>query len=435
MASSFHLLLLSFLLLFSSSSSEAKTSSQPRALILPVSKDSSSLQYLTRIHQRTPLRPITLTLDLGGKFLWLDCDRGYVSSSYRPARCGSSQCSLARSGGCGDCTPPARPGCNNDTCSVLPGNTVTQTGTMGELAEDTISIQTTDGFNPGRAVSVPRFLFSCGATFLLKGLAKGAKGMVGLGRTKMALPSQFASYFGFHKTFAVCLSSSARSNGVIFFGDSPYNLLPNVDASKSLVYTPLFINPVSTAPAYFEGEPSSEYFIHVKAIKINGKVVPLNTTLLSINADGIGGTKISTVNQYTIMETSIYKAVAKAFTKELRNITRVTPVAPFEECFNSKGIISTRVGPSVPSVDLVLQKESVYWRIFGANSVVQAKDDVLCLGFLDGGRDARTSIVIGGHQIEDNLLQFDLKKSRLGFSSSLLFARTTCSNFNFTSNA
>lgn len=44
-----------------------------------------------------------------------------------------------------------------------------------------------------------------------------------------------------------------------------------------------------------------------------------------------------------------------------------------------------------------------------------------------------SAIVIGGHQIEDNLLQFDLATSRLGFSSSLLFRQTTCANFNFTS--
>lgn len=45
------------------------------------------------------------------------------------------------------------------------------------------------------------------------------------------------------------------------------------------------------------------------------------------------------------------------------------------------------------------------------------------LGFLEGGVAPRTSIAVGGYQIEDNLLQFDLAASRLGFSSSLLFSR------------
>lgn len=220
----------------------------------------------------------------------------------------------------------------------------------------------------------------------------------------------------------------------MFFGDGPYVLLPKVDASQSLTYTPLITNPVSTASAYFQGEASVEYFIGVKSIKINGKAVPLNATLLSIDSQGYGGTKISTVHPYTVLETSIYKAVTQAFLKELSTITRVASVSPFGACFSSKDIGSTRVGPAVPPIDLVLQRQSVYWRVFGANSMVQVSDNVLCLGFVDGGVNPRTSIVIGGRQLEDNLLQFDLATSRLGFSSSLLSRQTTCSNFNFTSN-
>jgi hypothetical protein len=260
--------------------------------------------------------------------------------------------------------------------------------------------------------------------------------MAGFGRTKISLPSQFSAAFSLDRKFAICLTSSAsNAKGVVFFGDGPYVLLPGIDASKLLIYTPLILNPVSTASGYFEGEPSTDYFIGVKSIKINENVVPLNASLLSINREGYGGTKISTVNAYTVMETTIYNAVTDSFVRELAkaNVPRVASVAPFGACFNSKNIGSTRVGPAVPQIDLVLQSKNVYWRIFGANSMVQVKDDVLCLGFVDGGVNPRTSIVIGGHQLEDNLLQFDLAASRLGFSSSLLFRQTTCANFNFTS--
>lgn len=141
------------------------------------------------------------------------------------------------------------------------------------------------------------------------------------------------------------------------------------------------------------------------------------------------------MNPYTVLHTSIYKAILKAFSKALSGVPRVASVSPFGLCFNSTSLGSTRVGPAVPQIDLVLQNKDVFWRIFGANSMVQVSVDVLCLGFVDGGVDVRTSIVIGGHQIEDNLLQFDLARSRLGFSSSLLFQQTTCANFNFTLSA
>ncbi|CAN0886887.1 Probable aspartic proteinase GIP2 [Linum grandiflorum] len=417
---------------------QAQSSFRPKALVLPVSKDPSTLQYIAQINQRTPLVPVKLTVDLGGQYLWVDCEQGYVSSSYKPARCRSAQCSLANSKSCiTECYSSPKPGCNNNTCGLMPDNTVTRTGTSGDLGQDVLSIQSTDGSNPGRVAKVSNLLFTCGSTFLLEGLAKGVKGMAGLGRTKISIPSQFSAAFSFPRKFAICLSSSTNSKGVVFFGDGPYVLLPKKDdVSKSLIYTPLILNKVSTASAYFEGDASSDYFIGVSSIKISGNLtVPLNTTLLKINKEGYGGTKISTVQPYTVLETSIHKALTNAFARQLSKVPRVAAVAPFDLCFNSTAIGKTRVGPGVPPIDLVLQSSTVIWRIFGANSMVEVKKDVLCLGFVDGGVNPRTSIVIGGHQLEDNLLQFDLASSRLGFSSSLLFGQTTCANFNFTSKA
>ncbi|XP_027115748.1 probable aspartic proteinase GIP2 [Coffea arabica] len=415
-------------LFFLITSSTAKTSpSKPHALVLPLAKDASTGQYITHISRGTPSVPVKLTVDLGGRSLWVDCDQGYVSSSYKPAHCGSAQCSLADFHSCWDCFNGPKPGCNNNTCLLFPYNAVTQSSTIGELAQDVVSLQSTDGSNPGQIVSSSKALFACGSTSLLEGLANGVKGIAGLGRGKVGLPSQLASAFSIKRKFAICPGSS----GVIFFGDSPYNFLPGKDISKSLTYTPLFINPVRTGGTSFEGEPSAEYFIGVKSIKINGKPVSINSTLLTIK-EGNGGTKISTVDPYTKLETSIYNAFTKAFVKAFAGVPRVKAVPPFGACFNSSNLPSTRVGPPVPTIDFVLQSKTVFWRMFGVNSMVPVKEDVLCLGFVDGGVEPRTSIVTGVHQIEDNLLQFDLARSVLGFSSTLLFQQTTCSNFNFT---
>lgn len=436
-SSSFHCLFLfcSLAIFFFITPSLAKTSFKPKALVLPVTKDSSTLQYITTINQRTPLVPVKLTVDLGGQSLWVDCEQGYVSSTYKPAHCGSAQCKLAGSKACTtECYRSSpKPGCNKNTCNIFPDNPLATTLTGdGQLGQDVISIQSTDGSKPGRVVSTANILFSCGDTSLLANLSAGVKGMAGLGRPKVGLPSQFAYAFGFNRKFAICLTSATKSKGVIFFGDSPYVFLPGIDVSKSLMFTKLILNPVSTAGGYFRGDASSEYFIGVKAIKVNQKAIPFNAALLAIDHKGYGGTKISTLKPYTVLQTSIYKAVVNAFVKSLAHIPRVKPVAPFGVCYYSKKIGSTRVGPGVPAIDLVLN-EGVLWRVFGANSMVQVSKDVLCLGFVDGGVRPRTSIVIGGHQIEDNLLQFDLDNKRLGFSSSLLFRQTTCANFNFNS--
>jgi Xylanase inhibitor C-terminal/Xylanase inhibitor N-terminal len=281
----------------------------------------------------------------------------------------------------------------------------------------------------GPAATDPQLIFSCGPTSLLQGLASGTTGIIGLGRTKVSPPEHLAATLSLQRTFAICLSNEV---GFMFFGGGPYVFLPGIDVSKSLMYTPLIINPVSTAGVSVSGEKSAEYFINVRSIKINEKPIKLNQTLLRINKKGVGGTKISTVHPYTLLESSIYKAVLGAFRTALSEVKPVAPVAPFELCYSWKTIRSTWNGPAVPTIDLVLQSNSVYWRIVGANSMVTVSSDVLCLGFINAGMNPMTSIVIGGQQLEDNFLVFDLARSRLGFSSSLFFQRTSCSNFNRT---
>ena len=89
------------------------------------------------------------------------------------------------------------------------------------------------------------------------------------------------------------------------------------------------------------------------------------------------------------------------------------------------------VGPEVPAIDLVLQSKMVKWRIYGRNSMVQVSNEVMCLGFLDGGLNLKSSITLGGQQLEDVLLHFDLGTSMLGFSPSLLLKQRSCSDFVF----
>ncbi|KAL0732270.1 hypothetical protein Bca4012_008479 [Brassica carinata] len=427
-------IIFSVLSLFIFSTSFAQQSFRPKALLLPVTKDKTTLQYTTVINQRTPLVAASVVFDLGGRNLWVDCDKGYVSTTYQSPRCNSAVCTRTGSTACGTCASPPRPGCSNNTCSLIPDNTVTGTATSGEAAIDVMSIQSTDGRNPGRVAKIPNLIFGCGATFLLKGLAKGSVGMAGMGRHNIGLPSQFASAFSLNRKFAVCLTSG---RGVVFFGNVPYILLPGILIWR-LKTTPLLVNPVSTASAYSEGEKSTEYFIGVTDIKVLEKSVSFNRTLLKIDAvTGYGGTKISTVDPYTVMETSIFNAVTSAFVgaAALRNITRVPSVKPFGACFSAQNVPVTRVGYHVPDIQLVLQNNDVVWRILGANSMVSVSRDVICLGFVDGGVNARTSVVIGGFQMEDNMIEFDLANNRLGFSGTLLGLQTNCANFNFTSTA
>ncbi|KAF9619897.1 hypothetical protein IFM89_009679 [Coptis chinensis] len=419
-------------------SCQAQKSFRPSALVLPVTKDVKTLQYVTTITQRTPPVLVKLVVDLGGQFVWIDCQSSYISSSYRPARCGSSQCKIANAHSfCSTCNNIPSPICSNNTCELSPQNGVTEFITGGDVTMDVLSLKSTNGYKPGVSVSVPQFIFACTRSFLLEGLAEGTKGIAAFGRTRIALPTQLAAAFSLHRKFAMCLSPSMEAPGAIFFGDGPYSFFPGSDVSKSLTYTKLINNPKSTNGVALRGEPSFEYFIGVTSVTINGKQLPLNSSLLSIGKNGVGGTKLSTVAPYSILETSVYKALTETFIREAvsRNITRVASVAPFGACFSSKSIVSIRGRLQVPSIDLVLQSKSVTWPIYPTNSLVKVSDDVMCLGFIDGNsvedvdNKPRASIVLGGYQLENNFIQFDLATSRVGFTSMPYEFTAGCANF------
>lgn len=130
-------------LLSLSSSSLAKTQTSPKQVYLPIYKDSSTLQYVTPIKQKTPLVPVRLILDLGGRALWTICETGYISTTIRPAGCNTTQCRLAEaSQHCLQCTwGPFGPGCTNTpTCWRFPMNSVTRLNAPSEMASDIIAI-------------------------------------------------------------------------------------------------------------------------------------------------------------------------------------------------------------------------------------------------------------------------------------------------------
>ncbi|KAK7245814.1 hypothetical protein RIF29_40665 [Crotalaria pallida] len=231
--------------------------------------------------------------------------------------------------------------------------------------------------------------------------------MIGLGRPRSSFASQVFDSFTAERKITLCLSSSS---GVVSFGrgsvmmKNPYE----TEILKSLTFTPLVANPSS-----HEG-----FFINVNTIKINGKKVSLDTPSVAV-------TQLSSVVPYTTMRSSIYSKFERAYLKAAmsNNMTRVPSVEPFGVCFGSEAKVP------VPVIDLVLQSEMVKWRIYGRNSMVKVSDEVMCLGLLDGGENMRDSIVIGGYQLEDVLLQFDFDSSMVGFSSSLLMRQTSCSDF------
>ncbi|KAH6813685.1 hypothetical protein C2S51_022703 [Perilla frutescens var. frutescens] len=202
------------------------------------------------------------------------------------------------------------------------------------------------------------------------------------------------------------------------------------DISGLLKSTPLIINkPQGNQPTFAGSDLSEEYFIDVKAVRVAGEALSVKDSYFVIDKDRVGGTKISSVQNYTAMHTSIYKPLARAFDKAAADMKMrsVAAVAPFRACYSSETVKRTVAGPEVPAIDLVLPGNDVYWRISGANLIVEIDRKTMCLAFVDAGSKPKTSIVIGTHQLEENFLEFDLVALQLKFSSSLLLHNKTCS--------
>ncbi|TKY54042.1 Basic 7S globulin [Spatholobus suberectus] len=386
--------------------------------------------FYTTIGIGTPQHNMDLVIDLGGENLWHDCSRPNNSSSNRKVDCESNKCPKGAVCTGTGCIGPYKPGCAIHDCDITITNPLAQFTSSDPMAEDVIFLSHT---------YVPGFLAGCVALddgisgHALRGLPKSTKGIIGFSRSKLALPTQLVLANKLPPMLSLCFPSSNNLKGFgnVFIGAGGH---PQVD-SKFLQTTPLVVNPVATGAVSIYGAPSIEYFIDVRSIKIDGHVVNLNPSLLSVDKKGNGGTKISALTPWTELHSSLYKPFVQEFVNKAagRRMKRVASVPPFDACFDSSTIGNSVTGLAVPTVDLVLPG-GVQWSVYGANSMVMTRKNVACLAFVDGGTKPRmfpvklASIVIGGHQLEDNLLVIDMASSKLSFSSSLLLRNVTCSH-------
>ncbi|KAJ1428772.1 Xylanase inhibitor, C-terminal [Sesbania bispinosa] len=378
-------------------------------ITLPVKMDPTTQQYYTSIGIGSPRHDMNLVIDLSGGLLWYDCDSRYNSSSFHPVSCDSQTCPQGSS--CVDCNGPLKPSCINHTCAPFFDNPFSSITFGGALIDDALHMPD---------IKVPRsFVADCSdpdsfSFPILVGLANVTKGMFGLGRTQLSLPIQISSTYNIIPKFTLCLPSSSNKKGTghILIGPGP-----NVPAG-----------PVGRVS--FRIPSSKEYFIDVKSINIDDNVVKFRRSLLTVDANGNGGTKISTLTPYTVLHHSIYNHFVIDFVKRATEIKikRVESVAPFGACFDANTIGRSDGGPAVPTIDLVLTSEEVHFSILGHNSMVEVSKDVLCLAFVDGGKKAKNAIVVGGYQLEDRILEFDRSTSILRFSSSLLLHNASCSD-------
>ncbi|XP_078158940.1 chitinase CLP-like [Carex rostrata] len=393
---------------------------QPKvnALVAPITKDSFTSLYTVTLNSTKQY-----LIDLAGPVVWSPCPENYGSvesaasicnetNSFRYPDCKSTINGL-QSSGFYKCVSSTK---NPVTGECFSGN-VTLIGTY---------LASTDGKNPRASVNAD-YVNICAPDSALSGLPPGAVGGAGFGRTSLvSLPARLAWDLSFHNEFVLCLPGTTNAPGVAFFGAKPYFLLPpnGQDISNLLHYTTLLKSPNNYDAAYY---------LNVNGLAINLQAVSFpGKNEFNFDSYGNGGVKLSTTIPYTVMRSDIYKRFLHKYKEATKGIPKMPAVAPFELCYNSSTLSSTRLGYGVPSIDIMLN-DGKNWTIFGANSIKVVETNTACFAFVDGGKNEATAITLGGFQMEDSFLHFDVPNSVLGFLPTLLGIRTTCSNFNFTS--
>lgn len=433
------------------------TSEEPNnAFTFPIKKDDATLQYtIDKVQIGLGSSPIKLSIDIGGWVLWFNNDAGYNASAYQSLSCNDDECGPDPSNVmlfCGTCISRSNtlPPCNQSSaCSLndinpfimkLGSYAYPGAGLSANIARDGLVINSTRGKKNEVPIRVPDFRFSYVNSGFVTKLASGSKGVVGLGNSPMSLPNQIISTYNVSKQFSICLPSYSTSTGSLSIGASN-----KTTSHRDLLTTTPLLEKFVGDNSWPANIPSTEYFIGVTSINVDGEPVPFDTSLLSSdNEDSIGGTRLSTGVPYTAFHSDIYDSLVKVYKEKaadmkMEEAAAAAAVAPFEVCYVAKTVKKTASGDfCVPGINLVLQNSSVYWRIEGHNVMKKVNKDVMCLAIVDGGiffpymvqygESLVTAIIIGGHQLESNYLEFDLGSSELRFSSSLVAQGSSCSH-------
>ncbi|KAL0437498.1 UNVERIFIED_CONTAM: putative aspartic proteinase GIP2 [Sesamum radiatum] len=219
----------------------------------------------------------------------------------------------------GGCIGKPGPGCFNDSCAYFPENPVTGKGGMGLILTDKFALPTAK--NPSQFGPVSRIVLSCTLpeNFQeLSGLAKGSTGLATMGRYNYSLyrlnqPGLLCPWI-----FALACPVSSNASGIALFNSAgPYNFLPK----STLLNCSLTVHTISgtrgfdTHTVYWDKSP--DYYIGLTS----------------------------------------FRALTDAFVKEsddALNLTLVKSVAAIQPLLMQQIRSRTRMGPAVPSIDLVL---------------------------------------------------------------------------------
>ncbi|KAJ0763780.1 putative nepenthesin [Helianthus annuus] len=370
-------------------------------------------QYFVTLHLGSPPQPLLLIADTGSDLIWVTCSAcrnncsatrpphsaflARHSTSYSLTHCFNSACRLV---------PHPRPSlaCNHtrlhSPCryeySYADGSI-----TSGFFAKET----TTFNSSNGKLLQHDSLAFGCG--FKTSGPSvsgpgfHGAQGVMGLGRGPISFVTQLGRRFG--NKFSYCLKDYTivpPPTSYLLIGTRPGS------GNSKIRYTPLQKSPLA----------SPFYYIGIQDVYVDNVKLRISPSVWSIDELGNGGTIVDSGTTLTFLPETAYRRVLVAFRRRVKLPTPDGAPPNFDLCFNVSGVDR----PSVPRLSFKLVGDDSVFSPPVGNYFIDTAEDVKCVALQPVTTPGGFS-VIGNLMQQGFLFEFDIGKSRLGFS------RTGCS--------
>ncbi|KAJ7519297.1 hypothetical protein O6H91_20G032700 [Diphasiastrum complanatum] len=357
-------------------------------------------QYFVDFYMGTPARKYSLIADTGSDLIWIQCypcSKCYSqsnpiyypnnSSSFSSVSCSAKQCFLV----------PAPP---HDSCSSRFPTSCQYTyeyndgsSTSGFLASETVTMISSSG----ERLKISNITFGCGLSNEGQTL-HGSNGVLGLGQGPVSFASQLGDLYG--SIFSYCLVDYLKATtdtSLLVFGDAKISQ----SLRNAIQYTPLLKN--SFAETY--------YYVGIKHVRLNGRVLPIPSKLWQIDSAGYGGTIVDSGTTLTYFRKAAYSLIVAAFKRAI-TMPRVAPIQGLDLCFN----VSADSGIKIPEFSILLEGD-VLFQPPAENYLIDTALDVKCIA-MQGVDSPLGSNTIGNLLQQNFHVEYDRSRARLGFVSA-----------------
>ncbi|KAH8482894.1 hypothetical protein H0E87_030116 [Populus deltoides] len=336
--------------------------------------------YAVIVGLGTPKKDFSLFFDTGSDLTWTQCepcsggcfpqnDEKFdptKSTSYKNLSCSSEPCKSIGKESAQGCS-------SSNTClyAVQYGSGYT----VGFLATETLTITPSDVFE--------NFVIGCGERN--GGRFSGTAGLLGLGRSPVALPSQTSSTY--KNLFSYCLPASSSSTGHLSFGGG---------VSQAAKFTPI----TSKIPEL--------YGLDVSGISVGGRKLPIDPSVFRT-----AGTIIDSGTTLTFLPSTAHSALSSAFQEMMTNYTLTNGTSGFQPCYDFSKYANDNI--TIPQISIFFEG-GVEVDIDDSGILISVNGlEEVCLAFRDNGNDKDLAI-FGNVQQKTYEVVYDVAKGMVGFA-------------------